>query len=347
MYLIRNRREDHVRISQQPPAGRPHWSAEIHLRAPIAGTQRLIIVDEVPHRDYDYPIFPPGGPAPHAAEYNIHYLKSNLQKTFRRGQEIPCLATTIQLINQDPQEALRRIAVVLLEDASLCPYVYNQVIWLMYANSKGYKLRESDRQAVADAVATGLEMPARYNLDALPPGAAMATPAFWSAGLEAQEAAIGPALRAGAGGMAFDTRFLTVLAERALASQLRIEDLALAVDLKSIPEFNVDEHMLLEAIDFHCYPRLLDDLPYKDAIWWHWSSPNTRSIVDIGAETVAAREAAERARWYDTFRSIEGALRYTAGVQLGRMKGEKTRPAVVTTLDMWLLGGKFAASARI
>ena len=68
-----------------------------------------------------------------------------------------------------------------------------------------------------------------------------------------------------------------------------------------------------------------------------------RPIVDDGSETANAKEAAERARWYDTFRSIEGELRYTAGWVLGRMQSEKTRPAVVTTLDMWLLGGKMAA----
>lgn len=363
MYLIRNRSEDHVRISHKPPAGKPYWTAEVHLNRPIAGTQRLILVDEVRHKPYDHLISPPGGPAPHTAEYNIHYLKSNLQKTFRRREEIPCLATVVQLLHQDPQEALRRIAVVLLEDAALCPYVYNHIIWLMYANSKGYKLRESDRQAVVDAVATGLEMTFRYNLDLPASTAILPTPDFWNAPEEAQEAAIGPALRAAAGGMAFDTRFLTVLAERALKArnagwedfqsdrlaeraligQLGIEDMALAVNYSSIPEFTVDSCMVIQAIDFHCYPRLLDDLPYKDAIWWHWSSLNVRPIVDDGSETANAKEAAERARWYDTFRSIEGSLRYAAGGVLGRMQSEKTRPAVVTTLDMWLLGGKMAA----
>ncbi len=324
LYFIRG--VEDTTLQQEPPATKAKWIAQVELQQPIGGSKQLLLADLCTQE----PINPPN-----KFEYNIHLLKSNLQKTFRRQLWQPCLATLLQMIYQDPIETLRRLPVVLLEDSMLYPHLYNKIIWLEFATSKGYRLSKLDVQTIVDAVATGLESGGRYNL-ALPVPAEGAPSSFWLRDPAEREAYIGPRLRSLAGGMKFDTKFLHVLAQRALTSDLPLETEYTSVDVEDVEEFSPSEHMIPESIDFHCCPQILKDLPHKDAIWWHWSSINTRPIKDKDAAVEEGREQAHRIQHEKTYENIERALNVYAKFQIDAMIRQRVKAKKVITLDKWL-----------
>jgi hypothetical protein len=329
LYLIRN--EDEVYVSQVYPSSKVRWMATVDLNEPIGGSKILNLVDLTTAHD---PLINP----PHKFIYNIHLLKSNLQKTFRRQMWTEALATLVQMIYQDPVETLRRLPVILLEDSLLYPHLYNKIIWLQFATSKDYILNKVDVQTLVDALATGLESASRYNLaeTASAKARSIEKTGFWEQPLTAREAYIGARLRSLAGGMKGDTKFLHVLALRALADDLPLETEYSSVDVEDIEEFSTSQHMVPQAIDFHCCPQILRDLPYKDAIWWHWSSPNTRPIKDRDAELESGKEQAHRIQHEKTFQDIERSLHVYAKFQISEMATKRTKAEKVKTLDSWL-----------
>lgn len=333
LYLIRNE-EEVITLQSEPACGKAKWLAQIDLNEPIINSKQLTLIDlTLSTRQPPYTL-------PHKSEYNIHLLKSNLQKTFRRQLWTEALATLLQMLYQDPQETLRRLSVILLEDSLLYPHLYNKVIWLQYATSRGYRLIQQDIQTIIDALATGLESSARYNLSlaSVPEGTTEATEktTFWQRNPAQREAYIGPRLRSIAGGMKFDTKFLHVLAQRALANELTLETEYCSVDLADIEEFSPAKHMIPQAIDFHCCPQILKDIPHKDAIWWHWSSKNTRPIQDHDQAVEEGREEAHRIQHENTYNDIERALHVNARHQIEIMSANRKKPQKNLTLDNWL-----------
>jgi hypothetical protein len=335
LYFIRT--EEDISLESEAPHSKARWMAQIDLHEPIAGSKILT------HVDFTAAQTVPAQPQ-HKFEYNIHLLKSNLQKSFRRQLWQPCLATLLQMIYQDPAETLRRLPVILLEDSMLYPHLYNKVIWLQFATSRGYRLGAQDIQIIIDALATGLESASRYNLSLVLPTAATATvpekTSFWQRPPAAREAYIGPRLRSLAGGMKFDTKFLHVLALRALTADLPLETEYSSVDLADIEEFAPSKHMIPQAIDFHCCPQILKDLPHKETIWWHWSSLNTRPINDRDGAVEEGREKAHRIQHEKTYENIERALQVNAHHQIDMMAANRKKPQKNITLDNWLAKAK-------
>ncbi len=314
-------------ISLGKPEVKPTWTATIQLRDPILGQEVLVLYDTMQRE--------PAWQSKAVYDYNIHILKSNLQKAMRRQQLVPVLATGLQLLAQDPSEALRRIAVILLEDSTLQVWSYVYVIWLMYAVGKGYILREGDLQVIMDALATACEANVRYDLEEEPEGVMVQVPEDKALGYYAIM------LRAGAGGMAFDVGFLKRLAGRFIRGQLVIEEEVLSVELNDIELFDVKEHLLDEAIDFHCCPDILHYPGYtmaemKAGIWWHWSSHNTRALEPLRAEGRGVQEAAFRDETLGCWQNIEKHTRAFALEQRKRFLGSRKVRVRSGTLDKWL-----------
>jgi hypothetical protein len=71
----------------------------------------------------------------------IPLLKSNLQKCIRRSKEGKSLNTGLTLLCLDENELLRRLPIIILEDALLVEN-YTFLIWLMCAVSKGFDLND-------------------------------------------------------------------------------------------------------------------------------------------------------------------------------------------------------------
>lgn len=69
--------------------------------------------------------------------YEISILKSMIQKAFRRGLALEGAHISFQLLIHSPEEFLRRLPIILIEDG-LLHWSYPILIWMMIALSKGY-----------------------------------------------------------------------------------------------------------------------------------------------------------------------------------------------------------------
>jgi hypothetical protein len=221
-------------------------------------------------------------------EYNVSVLKSNLQKCVRRRRNVEALATARQFLYQDPSEMLRRLPIIMCEDAMLCPSLFCELVWLMAAVSKGYVLNADDGGVVLRAVQTALDAPGRYNLDVMGEGA----PEEPVEGSDATDLAF--RLRIAYGGMTGDAEMLDKLRLRYATGTLPCVEASTTHG--DVERFDPRRHLIPYAIDFHCFPVLLKANPYltKGAVWWHWSSLNVRPPVGSGAEAVIEAEARHR-----------------------------------------------------
>ena len=220
-------------------------------------------------------------------EYNVSVLKSNLQKCVRRRCVTEALATAKHLLYQDPNEMLRRLPIIMCEDAMLCPSLFCELVWLMAAVSKGYRLNADDGGVVLRAVQTALDAPGRYNLDVVE----QATEGTVE-GSDATDVAF--RLRIAYGGMSGDGEMLERLRCRFSAGTLPCVTASTAYG--DVERFDPRRHLIPYAIDFHCFPVLLKANPHltKGAVWWHWSSLNVRPPIGEGADAVVEAEARHR-----------------------------------------------------
>lgn len=67
-------------------------------------------------------------------------LKSNLQKCVRRQEGEKAVKTALALYSFSPADCLRRIPIIMIEDALPHPSSFVKLIWWMCATSKGYRL---------------------------------------------------------------------------------------------------------------------------------------------------------------------------------------------------------------
>lgn len=261
--------------------------------------------------------------------YPIPLLKSNIQKTMRRRKIEQCLSTTQQLLRQDPIEALRRIPVILVEDAQLHPESYDLIVWLMAAHSKGYALTVEDEQFILSATTTALFSDIRY---------ALKIEHDSEIGLEG----FSLALRSAFGGMKGDQAFLLRLAKRANS----LDTLSEWIPVPKFPQFSV-EQMIPESIDFHCSGSLISwcaqkiHLPLdsiQEAIWWHWSSPNVRKIVYLDNDSIASEEAIhheliKRISTQNSYMMLEKLLETYSEIKLKWMLSQKKKMMVQSRLS--------------
>ena len=84
-------------------------------------------------------------------EFNIPLLKSSLQKAVRRKKSQAAVNLAWQLISQDISEFLRRFPIIILEDSVLHPN-FSNIIWMMIADSKGWKLRKNQIKLLLETV---------------------------------------------------------------------------------------------------------------------------------------------------------------------------------------------------
>lgn len=330
-YIRTSYEEIQVRISDQIP-NPVSFIGIIQLDRPIAGQHAVTIIDQVR-----------GKPWLHKPKYNygIQPLISNFQKCMRRQLVVPAVATAYQLLGQDAAIFLRRLAIVLLEDAMLQPYVYAQICWLMAAVGKRYALTVDDIQVIMDSIVTGLEAEKRYDLLEEASGPALNEKLYISEADPVTSAAyVGIRLRALAGGMKGDAAFMERLAKRLMMGCLDLQPEISQVDISDIPEFSVADHMQTAAIDFHCCPQLLESVRLEsglkasvaqDAIWWHRSSLNERAAPDA----TTSYERAERFRTSQTWALVARTVSGFADGQMKLLEERKERVVPLQTLDTW------------
>ncbi len=256
--------------------------------------------------------------------YEFQQLLSNFQKAMRLRDAEECLSTALQLLGQDPANFLRRLPVVLLEDALLQPHLYAQVVWLMVAVGKGYALSVEDVQLIVDAIATGLEAEERYDLSEETMEDEDELSWFRSDVDDILKSA-----------------FVAIKLRRLRSGTLPLQEEVSSIDVAEIPEFTMASHMLPAAIDFHCNPGILETVKVqsglkpatiKEAIWWHRSSLNVRT----GPASLMAVEAGQRFRTAQHWGLIASTVSAYATRQLQLLEERKVRCKAVQTLDGWI-----------
>ena len=266
-------------------------------------------------------------------------LKSNLQKAVRRRAVAAAYASMKHLLAQDANELLRRLPVIMCEDTQLHPRLFMEVVWLMAAVSKGYALTFEDAQIVTDCVSACLSAPAQYNLavDVTKQPRPDQDPLF-----------LAFSLRIAYGGMKSDMEFLGRLQNRAVAGELPLHTCNFEpVAYMSIPPFSLDAHLLSEAVDFHCFPKMIEVTGVaKKAIWFHRSAPNVRPYTGIGAkEAFEVEEAGKVAHPFD--KHDEEAVEDFVAQTLGRLKGRPATVVAVKPKQMRLTGFVIRSSASL
>lgn len=324
-----------IELADVLPTGcRPRWTATIQLTPEI----RLTLVDMRAGRSVVFDAPPP-------RLYSVHILKSNIQKCVRRRDRQRAIISAWHLLCQDSVELLRRLPVIIAEDALVQPWLFKELVWLMAAVSKGYRLTWMDAATVMAALASALRTTERVAIYAEPPATDTASTNLWRDPL-----AVALMIRAEFGGMDHDCSFLKRLAIRAATNTLPLD----AAAEPDWIEYDIDplsphEHILLEAIDQHCCPHVLRELPglHPQAIWWCRSSLSVRPLVGFGASDAAGTAAAKRTEHTANLEAYLSALDAFSRRQIARgwilptsAKPTPRPPATTTTktgpLDAWL-----------
>jgi hypothetical protein len=93
---------------------------------------------------------------PHSqSNVNLKVLMSILQKNVRLQRQTSAVRTAWKTLQQGPRgvtELLRRLPIIIVEDATVQPEFFSHLIWLMMADSKGYQLSPFDVQLILTAV---------------------------------------------------------------------------------------------------------------------------------------------------------------------------------------------------
>jgi hypothetical protein len=312
MYFVR--RTDSI-CEWQEEAIQSSWSRMIQHDMPVFGKSPIHIIDAREKKQVCLM-------SPISTHYPIPMLKSNIQKTFRRNLIEKCISTSQQLLRQEPMELLRRLPVIFLEDAQYHQESYSLVVWLMAAHSKGYQLTIVDEQLILSALVTSMSSSYRYDTHTDTNGD------ITSDGLSI-------AFRALFGGMKGDVAFLMRLAKR--AHELEQVDSWLIVP--PFPDFSM-EQMIPQAIDFHCCGTIvawcservhMAQDAIQRAIWWHWSSPNQRDIIENREEAMRQEEA--RSQTKDDYERLIKSLEWYASTKLKWMLSQKKKVMIQKTLS--------------
>lgn len=244
--------------------------------------------------------------------YYAPLLKSALQKAIRRRLTDQAIAIAYQFLRQEPVEFLRRLPIYMMEDTYLQPTAAIRAVWLMCAVSKGWKLTTDDVQFLLDTVKTLCDLDQHELLDTSP-----APPLFSRIKTiieplsEIQAAVAAIWIRSEFGGMKGDMAFLLNACHTWLdreADGFVIEETIQSENVPIPSASQTSNLYLLEGVDFHCYPRLLQSLraaglrtemteeEFKYVLWHSQSGLNTRDWLFETAET--AKKTAEKMQLY-------------------------------------------------
>lgn len=231
---------------------------------------------------------------------NISLLKSQLQKSIRRMYSELSINIAYQMIHLDFNEFIRRLLIITLEDVILNQY-YPIVTWMMVAYStKNWNPSYDDVNWLLNYVNYICNLPYRdyyYKIDEI------STPCNHDNKLY-NSLIFSMELRKSYGGMKGDIKFLNWFIKewnrKFLSNSEEIDILYTNMKIETILhniELIKPEYMLLEGVDFHNYPKIIEliqskynDLTpmiIKKAIWEYSSKINKRTFINKDLEDVS------------------------------------------------------------
>lgn len=235
-------------------------------------------------------------------QFLLSFLKSHLQKSIRRQKLSAALSTSLQLIAINPNEFIRRLCIIMFEDVRLQSY-FSNIIWLTSAVSKGYQITTNQINLLLSYVAllvndnetlslpleaTKQQKALNHYLDLVEKNKAIDD--------KQKDILYCILFRISYGGMECDMEML--MANFIYYHQQFTEGFALEekhvqqVDYNKIPLLMVKSDYVIEAIDFHCFPFIINNIKkdigenkysteeLKECIWEYNSKTNTRCIHD-------------------------------------------------------------------
>jgi hypothetical protein len=224
---------------------------------------------------------------------SIPLLKSNLQKTIRRADTINALHTTLALLQLNPNELFRRLAIIYIEDVCLNDS-YSIIVWLMMSSAE-YALAPNDYTIVLNIVANLCCCQQFYEEPETASGIASGITQYSHEslqGLPNHSQLLALYYRSLYGGMKSDMdMLLKSIAYYSEASKLEVcGRITFHLAVQSAEQSCVHLVILDEAIDFHPFPRLLLLLSQstflkkellREIIWHAESGYNVRKPVTM------------------------------------------------------------------
>lgn len=235
---------------------------------------------------------------------NIHFLKSHLQKCIRQKQHSLAIQTAKHLIELDPTQFLRRLAIIFVEDVMITKH-YSTIIWLMIAvSSNKFKLQLHHKEWLLGLIHIACDCPWRdtylkpkISTEKLPQTIMSELKKIQNP--ENYATILSILIRAGYGGMHGDTKMLLKAAftwtKRFQKNEENYQDYYnqnnRTISYSVLPLQK--EQWLLEAIDFHCFPKMLqwisekENIPedyLKHLIWNFHSKTNKRPFYKKNTE---------------------------------------------------------------
>lgn len=234
----------------------------------------------------------------------VPLLKSNLQKAIRRSQKDIAIKTMFYLLAIDKSAFFRRLPIIMIEDVALFDSM-NILVWFMISSDTSYLLTLDDVSILINIVSNLcdclLSLSCLGSAEALQ--ASSAGPHDYDLMREIKEAdykdieknyphLLGLYYRRLYGGMSGDMKLIDSAIEYYSVHPEEIQKTNyLDYDVNSILKKDVSELIILESIDFHCYPEILTRLnkefPFitkdtiREMIWFAESAPNIRKSKSL------------------------------------------------------------------
>ena len=212
---------------------------------------------------------------------DIPLLKSNMQKAIRRGHADIAVASALAILQKNPLQLLRRLPIIYIEDVCLHDS-YPFIVWLMMAD-KEYKMTHADTWMILQIVNLLAECPLFYPGDIDDNDCSKKPPLShaWLQDKSEHSLLLSLYYRMQYGGMKCDVKML----ERAIYYYMEHPDKIMHGFLSNPLIIDANLEILVEAIDFHPFPSLLNDISrmtglekelIKEFIWFVESAYNRR-----------------------------------------------------------------------
>lgn len=226
-------------------------------------------------------------------------LKSNLQKAIRRGNILVSAETAMALIAFDKAAFFRRLPIIVVEDVALCES-FPMLIWFMIADND-YILKDYDVHLVIQTI---IQLCKTKQYFYCPENHPEFEGEITHEMIESWKSPIQTHLlslyyRFKYGGMKGDLKMLRYAIEFYKENDKKIVPIAKRDEIK----FDNEPEILPEAIDFHPYPRMIQDIneilpefesyQIKELIWKVDSCINFRKKYLLNR----AREFSESEEW--------------------------------------------------
>ncbi len=263
----------------------------------------------------------PFKPSVQIGKRTLPLIKSNLQKCIRRKDEGRAIRTALAMYSLNPNEVLRRLPIIMIEDCLPYPKAFVKLIWFMCAVSKGYVMSTTEVESMLGIVATMCDS-SEYEVAAR--GRKTIGPSDW-VGAPNEDFFWAMELRKIYGGLPCDKEMIgfhqELWLDRFKGSEWpRLVQTDYEVDIDSVDDIGKGD-ILLESIDQHPYPfivgKILDKVPdlsadeIRMAIWMCRSKINVRT--PLNSDTFVEASAQSKKAYLRIDKELTGLTAWLLG----------------------------------